>query len=413
MHRVYSSNHVLDSPLLMFSTIVVLFTIADAIIAYSVPIYIESTYHSTTIMGFLMAISSTAGIVFDFWAGKKFSKTSYKIFLSITIALSAMVAATMHFVAPSLALIVAVLIIWGVYFETAAFANFNFIHKFMNIKQHNHAWGVVFSAKSLAYLAGPLITVALVTSGTGSPMLTALGLIIASFLVFVLFKKKFDKHKKINTYVPEEQKSFAQELKVWRVLGKHVWPLWIFNFFLILVDSSFWTVGIIFAERLRVIEPVGGLFLTAYMIPQVVVGVFLVRVLPPEGKKKTAFTAAIVAGVLLHLMAYMTSVTIILFTVLGASIFYAIAIAELLAVYEDYVARLGIHGNDLIGLQRTSESLAYILGPIALGYTVSVIGFSDTFSAVGTLLGIVAVVAMVVVPKKLRMPQKELLELNK
>jgi MFS family permease len=201
-----------------------------------------------------------------------------------------------------------------------------------------------------------------------------------------------------------------EELLIWKALIGKTWILWFYSFVIVLVDALFWSIGILYAEELKEQYSIGELFLLVYMLPSTVMGFVLPAIVERLGKKKTAFITGGLGGLLLFIFAFVNNIYLLLGTMLLSSILTAIAYPALSATYEDYIKRLGLYGNDMVGLQQTSGSLAYIIGPIVFGAVAVVVGTHKTFAFAGMLLASTAVASLVVVPKKIKMPQKELNE---
>jgi MFS family permease len=187
--------------------------------------------------------------------------------------------------------------------------------------------------------------------------------------------------------------------------------LWLFVVVIFLVDASFWSVGAILSEELRKAHVWGGMVLTVYMLPSLVVGLGVERMARPLGKKRIAFIAGMVYGLLLMMVGIMPSVPLLLLLILVAATFGAVAVPEILAVFEDFMARLGEFGGEVISLERSAENLAFIVGPALAGAIALVVGFQETFTVMGGVLFLVASLAFLVVPRKIRLPQQELGEI--
>jgi hypothetical protein len=113
-------------------------------------------------------------------------------------------------------------------------------------------------------------------------------------------------------------------------------------------------------------------------------------------------------GLLLLVAGLMPSLVGLLTLVLLASTLGAVAVPEILAVFQDFVVRSGVFGNEIISLERSAENLAYILGPMLAGGIALVMGFQETFTVMGGILFLAASLAFLVVPRKIRLPQQEL-----
>jgi MFS family permease len=69
---------------------------------------------------------------------------------------------------------------------------------------------------------------------------------------------------------------------------------------------------------------------------------------------------------------------------------------------------MGKEGKHMVGLSGSTVSVAYIIGPILAGLISSYVGEKNTFVVMGIVMIIVAVILLVVTPKKLRLPQIEI-----
>lgn len=81
---------------------------------------------------------------------------------------------------------------------------------------------------------------------------------------------------------------------------------------------------------------------------------------------------------------------------------------EVQATFENYVARLGNNSIDMVGLQASASSLAYIIGPIVTGTLAVLVGNQNTFAILGAILACVSLTMLIIVPRKIKMPQSEL-----
>jgi MFS family permease len=103
----------------------------------------------------------------------------------------------------------------------------------------------------------------------------------------------------------------------------------------------------------------------------------------------------------------------LLFFTFLSSFFISISWPEIYAVVEDFVARSGRASSDLVGIQGFSINLGYVLGPIFAGIVADMIGIKQTFSVLGAGLTLVSLLALFVVPRKIRLPERQLQEVEK
>jgi len=111
-------------------------------------------------------------------------------------------------------------------------------------------------------------------------------------------------------------------------------------------------------------------------------------------------------------MGLVNSIDLILLLVFFYSAFIAISLPAISATFEDLVKRLGSFDTDLIGLEQASPSLAYIVGPILAGFIAVELTEQKVFFVLGLLLAFVSVTSFILTPRKIKMPQSELLKLT-
>jgi MFS family permease len=232
---------------------------------------------------------------------------------------------------------------------------------------------------------------------------------------FLIFTRSLSQNRFHSQPIPETQKpqvNFFTGLRIWLALIRKIWPIYIFIFILFLVDSTYWTIGTLVSEQLRSIHIWGSLFLPAYSLPSLFIGLVISKYGRNSGKKRAAFLSAAIAGALMMFIGIITNLYILIFTVFLSSIYLAISFPEISAVFEDYVNRLGDHADDMVGLQSSAISLSYILGPVLSGILATLVGNLATFSVIGLLVLLYSLLSLKFVPKKILMPQSQMASLS-
>lgn len=403
------SRFAIFTPLIIYSVTALFIELGDGVLSYAIPIYLENNLGDPAKMGIVMAISSFAGIIFDILLGKSKIRSSKK-FLIWAVLSAILLPMSIIFFPPIMLVFIIQMLIWGLYYELIAFSNFSFIDEFEKPINHAKAWGILSVFKSIAYLVGPLIAGYTVDVSLNLSSSVAISLFLIGFLIFILLLSKAHKKEVTIDYVLplEKKESFRFEIRAWFVLLKKIWPLYLFSTILVFVDSGFWTIGVLFSEELQKQHFLGEYFLVIYMIPSVFIGFFASSLAKPWGKKRISYICGVLSGLSLFLLLFIQSIPLILTAVFVSSIFLGISGPEISATFEDYVSRLGGFADDMIGLEQTSGSIAYVLGPVFLGFLSSWYGNRITFSIIGFLLMIVSVFVMIVTPRKIKMPQKTL-----
>lgn len=403
-----------STPTVSFLAILLLIGLGDAIISYVVPILLTQQLNDAFKMGLLMSVSSLVGLWFDFYASEHLHLKGYNFFIKFTLlaaVLFPIISLTSRLQSPLVLL--GLMAIWGLYYETKGFASYNFTYTFASPKDYSKAWGLISSTNSLAYFVGPLIVVA--ASGYKPQTFLTISLVVfcVACAIYAATSSKLPKtvssKPTVSAPLSQHLTTRAATLKIWLVLASKVWMLLSLLLTLVIIDSAFWTTGILFAEALGTQSYLGGFFITIYMLPGLVVPIFLPKVVKLfPGKKRLAFSSGLVAALFLLGLGLLHNVFAVLALVFCYSAIISLTYPALDAVWEDYVARLTYFGNDLVGLQQAVASLAYIIGPVLAGGLASNFGFQAPFALGALALAGISILGLVVTPKKIAMPIKEL-----
>lgn len=409
--KTFVTSRPLSSAFIFFSLVLFFISFSDSIMSYATPIFLDKQFNSTFIMGLVFSFSSIVGFVFDFYIGHRLKSKKFAFFIWSTAFFSFLFPLTFILLPKHLLTSLLALGIWGLCYELIAFTRFNLIKEKVVAKDFSKAWGITLNLSAVAYLVGPLIGSYLVSRSLNLSFYASLVLfgiaIVLLFIFSIIFK--FSRREIISNDI--QKRSLREVLLVWKALFRKTWILWFYSFVIVLVDSLFWSIGILYAEELKLKHSFGELFILAYMLPSTIMG-FLLPVLAERlGKKKTAFIAGGLGGIMLFIFAFVNNIYLLIGTIFLSSILMAIAYPAMAAIFEDYIKRLGLFGNDMIGLQQTAGSLAYMIGPVVFGAIAAVVGTHKSFAFAGMLLTSTAIASLVIIPRKIKMPQKALEEI--
>lgn len=400
---IFSSN---QTSLFYYSVIVLFVYLADSIMSYVTPGFLEEGLSSTALMGIVFATSSLVGFIVDFLLGEIFPNKNYKFFLkwSIILAIGFPVS---YLVFPSNILTFLLgLAIWGVYFELISFSNSRFIIERTNNHNHETAWGIMFFFRAASLTFGPVLAALLLDISYNAAFITAIVFIIISGILYLFEKgkgtEKNEKEDVVNI-------NLKKEIKIWNLFSRKLWPLLIFCFGIVVIDASFWSIGTIFAEELHTTYGgIPGLLIVLYSLPMFFTGFFAKKFASPYGKKRAGFLTALVGSIFLILAGLSNSYLLIcIFTFLSAC-FFSISFTEIKGAFADYGTRIQKTSNSLIGLEAGMYSLAYVLGPILSGILADQFGIGITFSILGIGMILIIFLCLLVVPRKIKLPQNEL-----
>jgi len=291
--------------------------------------------------------------------------------------------------------------LWGIYYELISFASYQFMEGSVPPHMRSSAWGVAGMFLNLAYFLGPLLASYLIYRGYVITEVAIILFLIAALVLLLITEKVHD----IPVKVDLAEVNLGLEIRHWLTLGRVVWPAIVISLLLGFIDSTFWTTGAVYTEKLAGENFWGGLFLPIYQLPGIVTGLIIAKWGVYKGKKILSEKMLILAG--LFLIALMLNGTIAwqLSMVLMSSIAVSISYPLIEGVYSDIVARMGREKKEMIGLTNSMVNISYIIAPPITGLISSKVGERMTFGIVGAMVVVVSVLLLLVTPKKLRLPQ--------
>lgn len=391
---------------IFFSFVLFLIFLSDAILSFWAPNLIEESLGSASKMGLMISFSSLVGLIVDLTLPSVLSGIDTKRLLLMAI-LTCLVFSLLLIIGVSLPLILIFLLsmtVWGLYYEFLIFAGQLFVAGNVPFKLHSATWAIIGIFKNLAYLLGPLVAAFLLKQNQVFPGFFAMGVVILGLVGLIGINGKKHQHIEIDF----KNVNLLSEFKKWRTLFKSIWPVIIISLVLGLVDSTFWTTGAVYTEKLSLQNPLGAFFLSFYQIPSLFIGLIVVKWGIYRGKKKLAETFLLLAGLFMVFFRIDGGLFFILLLVFVSSLFLAFTYPLLEGVYSDVVDRMGKEKKHLIGFSSAAISIAYIVGPVLSGFLTEFVGERQTFSYMGILTITVAIILLFTTPKKLKLPQEEI-----
>lgn len=392
--------------IILFSLTLFFIRLADAVISFWAPNQIQNSLGNPILMGAIVSFQSVVGLSADLIFPRllKSIRVRQLVFWAIlTSALTSFFLTTSTF-QPFIAIFVVTMALWGIYYELINFANFQFMGSTVPLHMRAGAWGFTGIFTGLAYFLGPFIAAQLLNRGIFLTQGTIIIFLTVSLLILTLTKKMHD----APTQVDFSDLDPWMEFKHWLTLSSHIWPVLVISLALGFIDSTFWTVGAVWTEKLTQINPWGVWFLPLYLLPFICLGIPLSSWKIYQGKKKMAEKFLALAGILLAGMAISGGVSWQLAVVCLSSCALAVTYPLLQGVYSDIISRMGTEKKDMIGLTSSVVNISYIIWPVFAGLIVSKVGERLTFSWLGMGVLTVAIILLFVTPKKLELPQSEI-----
>ena len=398
--------------MLMVSLVLFFVYLGDAILSDWVPGFVQSSLGGSLVMGLVVSFSSMVGFGADLVFPQLLRMTTANKLMTMAIGSSLVFAGVLLWSIqwPWVALLLVAMAVWGIYYEFLGFGSSQFVSETVQPAGRTGAWAVISIFKSLAYFLGPILgSYLFLSQGNSSVVLLAAGFVSFGYLAWRL-TGMVKRSKEIETSEPNEKLNILDEMGHWWVLFEHVWPVLMISLFLGLIDATFWTTGTVLSDTLAQKHWMGGMFLPFYMLPPVIVGLLVAKWGIKTGKKKMAEKFMLLGGLALALLGLGDGLWLMLGAALACGAVLSVAWPLTDAVYSDIIARMGRERKHMIGLSNSTISLAYIIGPVVAGGLASWMGERLTFVVMGLGTVVVAVVLLLVTPRKLRLPQVEIQE---
>ena len=394
------------SKVLLFSMVLFLARLADAIISFWAPVQIQNVLNNSVVMGFIISFQSLVGLLADLVFPKILKNVRVKKLIYFGLAMSALTSFFLvsSYYWPFVSIFLVTMALWGIYYEFIAFANYQFMGSVVPLNMRAGAWGVTGIFVNLAYFLGPLLASILLLRGQWVTEGVILAFLMMSFVLLTFSKNTHD----IPVTIDLTEINPVIELKHWISLARHIWPAIVISMLLGFIDSTFWTTGTIWTEKLSAQSAWGGLFLPLYQLPPIFLGLLVARWAISKGKKILSEKMLIVAGIFLAGLALSNKIPWQLTMVFFASCALSVCYPLIEGVYTDIVARMGKEKKEMIGLTNSALNLSYIVWPPIAGAITLAVGERLTFSIVGVLTVVTAFILLFVTPKKLRLPQEEI-----
>lgn len=396
-----------QSKMSLYCTLFALLMIGDGIMSYFLPVTIEESVGNQLLMGLILAFSSVVGLFCDFVFSKWFRGSSFSMIIRKALAAAIMFPIVVLLFGRQPWVFLIAMAIWGIYYELAMFSNFHFVDEVIPSEEQPLVWGVMSSIWAIAWFVAPIMATLAHKYYAQGPLFLALGFYLLAMITFFNVKGKLKITKK-EAPASMKENSSKQELSVWFILFKKLWPVYLLNLMAVLLMSGFWSVGALLAEELSDSNKLGVLFFSAWTAPPLLFSAFSGAVTKRFRKKKTAFMAALLSGLLLTPLIWLHSIPMIIIFTFLSSICYAIGYPGLDAAIQEYIKKLGSVGNDLVGLQSSAGSFAYIFGPIIAGFLASTFGNQAALGTLGGMFAVSGIVGLIFVRHEIRLPYEAL-----
>lgn len=394
------------SKIIGYSVVIFLIRLADSLVSFWAPDLIQSSLNNSFYMGLVISFQSVVGLAADLVFPIFLKNGSVKKLTILAITMSGLTISFLYVstLRPWIVFFLIAMAIWGIYYELAGFSIYQFVDNVSEPKERSRTWAIIGTFTTSAYLLGPIITVFLLTKGNILVVIAGLVLLLIALFLFLRNNRMFDRplSATFDGIKPLE------ELTYWSTLLRNIWPVVLISLLINIIDSTFWTTGVIWTIKLTTLNPLGSLLIPFYQGTTVLVGLWVARWEIYHGKKKMALRFLVLCGLSLIALMFSDSILWVLLVVLISSGFLSVTIPLVEGIYSDFIARLGGERKHMVGLNGAVANIGYIIWPPVAGFLSSKLGEKMTFVWVGILIAIFSVVLYSIIPKKIKLPQEEI-----
>lgn len=374
------------SPLLSVCIMVFFFVIFDGVLMYLAPIVITGAGISESIMGLIIGSSSIAGMLFDFFLCRAIKETYYRRMFLFMLILAASYPLFL-FGGTTITIYLIAMAIWGFYYDFYNMGTIDFVERTADPDQHISNFGVLRAFEGLGYLIAPFAgSILLLLFHPGPQMLAVLAApLLISFLFYIIIVlRPVPERDGYNGVAQKDILTFLTEMHLWKKIGVVLLPILALTMIINLVDSAIWTFGPIFSESVGAANGFsGGLFMTAYALPPLLVGWIVGAIARKHGMKRTAQAAIAVGSILLMCLGVVTEPILLIGIVFLAAFSLSIGWPSVNAIYTDYIKNNPEYRKEIETLQDLFTNVGDTSGPIVGGYMAQYLGFSHAFVALG------------------------------
>ncbi|MDZ4229037.1 MAG: MFS transporter [Patescibacteria group bacterium] len=400
--RTYGKKH---QALYLLSLVIFFWAVFDGITTYITPLILIEGGMSKTVMGLVYASSSVFGAGFDFLMCKLFKNSYYRRVFLVMFALCGIYILVLS-QAKTIGLFLVAMMLWGVYYDLKNFGSFDFVARFTRISDHSSSFGVLTVFQAGGFLVAPLVASFLITDTVGTSPFIAAGIFLTlAFLIFLGLLSRESGYQQERLETQYRYRGFFHELKLWRRLDRVLLPVLVMMMMLNIIDAFFWTIGPILAEGFTSLHRFAGVFLVAYELPVLIVGWFVGSVTAKLGKKRTAFFSLLAGSLVLILLGFLTEPILMIVAVFFASMLMSLAWPAIRAAFADYIQETGKYEQEIEGLEDLYTNIGYVIGPASAGILADLLGNAKTFSVLGVMGVLTAIVLLKITPKKINVLQ--------
>ncbi len=394
------------------SFLVLFFALFDGLLGYLVPLLITNSGISKTMMGFILGTSSMFGFVFDILLCKAIKKTSLRRLYIILFVICAVYPLILYH-ASTVWLYILAMGVWGLYYDLFNIGRYDFVGRNFDTSEHAHSFGILGAFSGLGYLLVPFFAGFLISKTINFiPFIWAWIFLFAVVIFFIFVLAFLKKDKKAVVEKEKKTKLKFSELFIWERIGKVIYPVLILTVLLNVINAVFWTVGPLLIASWTDLGVFSSLFLAAYLFPPLFVGWFVGIITKKFGTKKTGNVCLLIGSLALASFFLVQNHIVILVLTFISGFFISLAYPANNGTYADYIEESEVVAAEIESQADLATNLGYVIGPILAGFFADVLGNVAAFSVIGLIGVFVAILLLIITPRKITIKLKKAKQLK-
>lgn len=363
--------------LYLFSLVLLLYTIADGMIVFFLPILAKEHLESMIIVGLVLASSSFWDIVADLFLGMRSKPIKYQVltrvaFFLIFALIAVNLLPTGHNFYFSLGVLLLSMVLWGFHYEAMLLGSYNFVVVHTDKPEQASSFGVIFAFRSLGYTIGPIIAGLAILQGNNLVLAIAAFFIILGFIFFNLKCK--DGFPKAAAEAATRKMRLRTEFKIWRRIGRKIFPILLVTFSLGVFAGVVTSMTPILVETKENFSLWGGFIVAAFSVPLIIFGGWFGSLADHHGKRQFILLGGLLIILTMSVFGAVGSPWLAMILAFLAGTGVSLLFPSTEALYSNYIEDHAGDEEETLGEMGVASNLGFILGAALGGISVALTG---------------------------------------
>lgn len=380
-----------------FAFITFIYALINGITTFVMPIFINNSVKSLSLVGIILAFSSFGNISTDLVVNFFRKPISYVGLMKI-IAIAILGTFMIMGLSDNILSLFLLALIWGIYTELFAFAKFDYISNINGLRENAFNHGVINNFFSLGSVIGPILASSIILISWDLMIVTGMVLIILMGGVFYFLKK--NKKMPIPIEINKRKLSFKTEIKIWKKVGFKILPLLVVLFIFGMGESAILSFAPIFSGSREGLRIYSGLILSGFYLPLIMFSPFFGKKVDQNGEKKYILLGLIFASVSLFFFGFAES----FYFAFAMAVLHGIGISAfstaLASEESKYIDRHHNQEGRVVGESGIFYNLGFVAGCGSAGFVAEDFGFGITFRILGIFYLLATIIYFMWGPKR-------------